>query len=436
MDEPDQDAHDRTPEEGRGTSRDDALTPGAVEPDVARRPGDTDGGGRTPGWHPTTKIAAGVGLAVAGVGGVYLARNALTVVAMAGLLAFLVAPLIRFLQVRARFPKVLALLTSYLVMLLVTVLLGAFVVSGLVSSFSEIDPEEAAESLRSTGVDVLSSLRTIPIAGYEIDLSETFDPLIEDLEDTSLPLDTDEEEVEPAGPTTITVGGQQFDVLLGQLMTSAQTLGGVLTALIVTFLVALYLSADSHKFHAGLLAHVPDGYHDDARRMNDRIGTIWRGYLYGQLVNSLATGLLVWLVLWGIGLPGAFVFGLVMAVLNMIPTFGPIIAAVPGVLAALALGSTRFDWSAPTFALLVVVIYVLVVQAQANLMAPFIIGQAVSMSPATILVGLLVGFQVGGLVGTLLVVPVLSTIKEIGLYVLAKLLDRDPFADPTLEAAT
>ena len=69
--------------------------------------------------------------------------------------------------------------------------------------------------------------------------------------------------------------------------------------------------------------------------MKQRSG-LWRGYLYGQLVNSLITGTLVFgvsVVL--LGSPGAFLMGAIMVVLNMIPTFGPILAAIPGVLAAL-----------------------------------------------------------------------------------------------------
>ena len=120
--------------------------------------------------------------------------------------------------------------------------------------------------------------------------------------------------------------------------------GGDQDAIVVTFIIALYLSADSHRFHAALFAQVPEPYAADAERVEARIGRVWRGYLYGQLLNRLATGLLVWFVLWLIGLPGAFVLGLIMMVLNMIPTFGPIIAAVPGVLTAIALGSTRLDW--------------------------------------------------------------------------------------------
>jgi predicted PurR-regulated permease PerM len=428
-----------------GPARDELVTPGLDPAAPAEAAPDLAAPRSSPRWQPSTKQLAGIALGVAALGGLYLARNALALVALSGLIAFLVAPLIRVLQRRARFPKVLALLTSYVLVVAGFLLISGLIVTGIVTSFSEIDPAEAADTLRSDAVGWLTNVRTIQIGSYELDFSESVDPLIENLrsadptdvagETAAGPADGDEAAAggedpgEDGDSSTILVGGQHVDRLLGGLVTSAQTVGGLLVALLVTFLVALYLSADSHRFHAGLLAHIPPAYADDAARMSDRFGTVWRGYLYGQLVNSLATGLLVWLVLWAIGLPGAFVFGLIMMLLNMIPTFGPIIAAVPGVLAAIALGSTRLDWSPMAFTVLVIVVYVIVVQVQANLMAPFITGQAVQMSPATILIGLLVGFQVGGLVGSLLVVPVLASIKEAGKYVLAKLLDRDPFPD-------
>ncbi len=384
----------------------------------------------SPRWDSSTKIVAGVAIAAASLAGFYLARNALSLVALSGLIAFLVAPLIRFLTRRARFPKVVALLVSYFTVLIGLLFVGALIVGGVVSSVSEIDPPEAAASLRNTAVDWLDNVRTISFGSYSVDLSEAVDPIKEGLESNDA-IDAAEDASNDEG-STIVLGKGQVETLAGGVLSSVRTVGGFIAAALVsalvTFLVAVYLNADSHKFNAGIRRHVPDGYQDDADRLADRLGEIWRGYLYGQLANSLATGALVWLVLWAVGLPGAFVFGLIMALLNMIPTFGPIIAAVPGVLAAIALGSTRLDWSNLTFALLVVGIYVLVVQVQANFMAPFITGRAVQMSPATILIGLLVGFQVGGLVGSLLVVPVLATLKEGGKYVLAKLLDRDPFA--------
>jgi predicted PurR-regulated permease PerM len=380
----------------------------------------------SPRWHPATKMVAGVAFGVAALGGVYLARNAITLVALSGLLAFLVAPLISLLQRHARFPKVLALLTSYAVVLVTVILLGGLIVAGIASSFSEVDPEEAAETLQETAIGGLRTVRTLEIGSYTLDLRELVDPAIERLAEEDQGGAAEDETIERRG-TTFTVGGEQFDILLGSLVSSAQMVGGLLAAMVVTFLIAMYLSADSHRFHAGLLAQVPRAYADDAQQVNDRIGWVWRGYLYGQVVNSLATGFLVWVVLWAVGLPGAFVLGLIMALLNMIPTFGPILAAVPGVLGAIALGSTRLEWSTLSFTLLIIGIYIVVVQLQANVMAPFITGQYVRMSPAAILIGVIVGFQVGGLVGSLLAVPVLATFKEVARYVLAKLTDRDPF---------
>jgi predicted PurR-regulated permease PerM len=383
----------------------------------------------SPPWHHATKNVVGVAFGIGALLAVYLARNALTLVAMSGLIAFLVAPLIRLLQRHARFPRVLALVTSYLAALALVVAFGVLTVAGIAASFNEVDPAETAETLRGTAVDALTGLRTITVGDYTLDLSDLLDPAIDRLEAAALPGDepADGSAADDGAGTTFTVGGDQVNLVLGRLLSSVQVVGGLLAALVVTFVIALYLSADSHRFHAALHAQVPAEYRGDAERVEARIGRIWRGYLYGQLLNSLATGLLVWLVLWAIGLPGSFVLGLIMMVLNMIPTFGPIIAAVPGVLAAIALGSTRLDWGTVSFTLLVIGVYIIVVQLQANLMAPFITGAAVQMAPATVLIGLIVGFQVGGLVGSLLVVPVLGTLKELARYVMAKLLDRDPF---------
>jgi predicted PurR-regulated permease PerM len=56
-------------------------------------------------------------------------------------------------------------------------------------------------------------------------------------------------------------------------------------------------------------------------------------------------------------------------------------------------------------------------------------GTAVQLRPAIVLVGLMVGFQVGGLLGSLLAVPVIASIRDVAVYIWAKLLDKDPFAD-------
>jgi predicted PurR-regulated permease PerM len=265
---------------------------------------------------------------------------------------------------------------------------------------------------------------------YEFDLTEVVTPLRESLEAGALEAEqaaVDDDD----GPVTVTLTRDGFLLFFGSALSSLRTVGGLIAAAIisaiVTLLIALYMNLDSHKFHRALHRYVPETHQGDMERLGAEVTGIWRGYLYGQLLNSLATGILVWIALSVVGLPGAFVLGVIMALLNMIPTFGPIIAAVPGVLSAFALGSTRFEISNVAFVIVVGVIYLVVVQLQANVMAPFITGRSVRMSPASILIGLVIGVQVAGLVGAVLVVPVMATAKTLVRYTVAKLADRDPF---------
>jgi len=385
----------------------------------------------TPHWSSNTKMAVAIAMAVGAAIIIYLARGAITLVALSALLAFLVAPMVRLLHRRLHWPRAVALATGYIVVLLGVFLIGLVVTVGVIDSVSEIDPPEAVETLRGNAIDVLSDLESVSLFGYTFDLTEVVEPMKESLEQAGS--NSDDADADRSDDSTITLGRDQFSLVAGSAVGSLRTVGGVLVATIlsalVTLLIAVYLNADSHRFHAGMVRYVPEGYERDVERLSSRINRIWKGYIYGQLLNSLATGFLVWLVLWAIGLPGAFVLGVIMALLNMIPTFGPVLAAVPGLMSAFALGSTRLDMSNITFTLLVLVVYLVVVQAQANVMAPLITGKAVSMSPAAILIGLIVGVQVAGLVGAVLVVPVMGTIKELVKYLTAKLVDRDPFED-------
>ena len=252
--------------------------------------------------------------------------------------------------------------------------------------------------------------------------------------DISAFLNSLQSSVRPGNGEVAVIDAQQILDYLGAGFSGVKTAVGIVTALItsaiITALVAMYLNADSERMHDATLANLPPGYERDGFMMMAKQKSVWRGYLYGQLVNSLITGFFVFVVLWAVGLPGAFLMGMIMVVLNMIPTFGPILAAIPGVLAALLSGSTRWpDLENYWFALIVVGIYLVVVQLQANIIAPKVMGTAVNLRPAIVLIGLMVGFQVGGLLGSLLAVPVIASIRDVGVYIWRKLIDADPWPD-------
>jgi predicted PurR-regulated permease PerM len=351
--------------------------------------------------------------------GVYLIRNVLAIAALAALIAFLVAPLIRLGVEHLRIPRGIALILAYLLVFVGTVAFGAVLARSIVSSVVELDPIGLVDDVRMWLLTNADSSGHIVIFGLTIDISA----FVESLQSSVRP-----------GDGQGAIDAEQVLEYLGAGFSGVKTVLGIVTALItsaiITTLVAMYLNADSGRLHDATVLSLPPGYERDGYMMMATQKGVWRGYLYGQLVNSLITGSFVFAVLWFVGLPGAFLMGMIMVVLNMIPTFGPILAAIPGVLAALLSGSTRWpEMENYWFALVVVLIYLLVVQLQANIIAPKVMGTAVNLRPAIVLVGLMVGFQVGGLLGSLLAVPVIASIRDVGVYIWRKLIDADPWPD-------
>lgn len=392
----------------------------AQEPIPADVP--ADGGGKqfyppSPHWGEQAKLAVIIiGFLLAAVG-VYLIRNVLAIAALAALIAFLIAPLIRLAHVKLHIPRGLALIIAYIFVFTATLAFGYLVATSIVESIIELDPVGLVNEWRLWLLGEIDADNYFRIFGLTIDMSSIMDQL-----------------QQPAGGSgeSGVIDVDQIIGVAGASLAGFRTVLGFVTAAItsaiVTALVAMYLNADSERFHAAAVEHLPPGYERDGRIMMRRQKKVWTGYLYGQLINSIITGTLVFIVLIIVGLPGAFLMGAIMVVLNMIPTFGPILAAIPGVLAALLQGSTRWpDLENFWFALIVAGIYIVVVQAQANIIAPKVMGTAVQLRPAIVLIGLLVGFQVGGLLGSLLAVPVIASIRDVAVYIWAKLTDRDPF---------
>jgi len=375
----------------------------------------------SPLWGGNAKLLVVAMAFVLTLLGIYLIRNVIAIAALAGLIAFLIAPLMRLSVKYLKLPRGIALLLAYLVVFLGTLAFGAFLARSIVQSIVELDPIGLVNDVRFWLLDQVDPQGQWVVVGVTIDMNSVLDSLRMSVDDSG-------------GSGGIVVDAEQVLAYLGAGLSGVRTVLGIVTAVvtsaIVTALVAMYLNADSVRLHHATIATIPPGYERDGLLMLAGIKKVWRGYLYGQLINSLITGFLVFVVLVAVGLPGAFLMGTVMVVLNMIPTFGPILAAIPGVLAALLSGSTRWpEMENYWFALIVVGIYLIVVQAQANIVAPKVMGTAVQLRPAVVLIGLLVGFQVGGLLGSLLAVPVIASIRDVAVYIWRKLIDQEPWPD-------
>jgi len=152
-----------------------------------------------------------------------------------------------------------------------------------------------------------------------------------------------------------------------------------------------------------LLAFMPAdrraGARDAWNEIETRLGLWVRGQLTLMGVMGVATGVAYSLL----GLPGALLLALIAALTEAIPIVGPLLGAIPAVLVAATVS--------PELALIVAGIYVVLQLVEGSVLVPFVMRNAIGISPLLVLLSLLVGGAVGGLVGAFLAVPVAASVE-------------------------
>lgn len=347
----------------------------------------------------------------------YLARNILTPMVLAGLLALVLSPLIGFLQRRLRLRRGVAVAIAYLGFVGAMVAIPILFIPALARSAAALDFPAITSELSAWAVTTLESLRTFSLFGYAVDLSSSVDPLIE----------------------ALTNGGEgDLEIDFGRVfggawaVTSAVFGGAVafLTSTLLAVVLSIYIaSATGRENSRGLSDLVPAPFVPEVRILGARVSRVWADYLKGQLTVALVVGVLTAIVLFALGVPGALILGLIGGLFNIIPTFGPIFAGLVAALVALVQGSDRLNVSNVVFALIVVGAYTIIQQLEANVITPRILGGAMAVSPLAIMIGILVGFSGAGVLGAVVAVPVVATLREIFVYLRAKLVDEDPYPD-------
>jgi predicted PurR-regulated permease PerM len=141
-----------------------------------------------------------------------------------------------------------------------------------------------------------------------------------------------------------------------------------------------------------------------------------------------------------IGLPNAWLIGLLFGVLEFIPNLGPAVASVPTVLLALFRGSTVLNISNGWFAVVVLGVNFALQQLENNFLVPRILGQSLNLHPLVVLIAAIIGARVAGILGILLAAPVVATLRVLAEYTYYRLLDLPPFPEQQtqsdLETAT
>ena len=200
--------------------------------------------------------------------------------------------------------------------------------------------------------------------------------------------------------------GQMLNTLLPALvsfsMGAATSIYNVFSGLIIS----VYLLTGKEKliltFKKILYAFLPDRWADYIMHVGHVANRSFGGFLNGQIIDASIVGLLCFLGMSVMRMPYAMLSSVIVGVTNIIPYFGPIIGAVPGVVLLLLTN--------PIKAVLFVVLIVCIQQIDGNFLSPRIVGSSIGVSGVWVLFSIIVGGKLFGIPGMVAGLPTFSVI--------------------------
>jgi predicted PurR-regulated permease PerM len=378
-------------------------------------------------WSLRTKITVSlIALLLAGLLLVQLA-NALPMVIVALILAFLLYPLTNFFNLTLKIPRPLAVFFTFVFAAAVIIGILVLVVPSLTRQFAEFARTipQLLERVEAGLVETLSQPLTFNNQPILLDGK----PIIP-LQQLQTSLGTDNI-LQPENLDINGIAGTVANSVGGLTRPAFSFLGTAFNAFINTifFLTMLfYLLKDGGKFASNLVELAAPEYQGDTKLLLYELGEVWNAYLRGQFILCLFVGITVTIAGWLLGVPNAPILGLISGVLEFIPTIGPFTALVPAVLLALASQSSTLPFlSGIPFALVVLIVWTSIQQVQAILITPRVMGDSLDLHPFAILIAVLAGASIGGALGVILAAPFMATLRMIAQYIYGKLMDREPF---------
>ncbi len=241
-----------------------------------------------------------------------------------------------------------------------------------------------------------------PLISQAVGLADDLPQLVEDLRGSAIGF-IDTVAGEGQGETvvdSVTAGAGDVAPDWGALVRLPLTVAGILlNVVLVLFLsVLMLLERDNARAWAQRFVSPQDQplTHEVSVNALAKLGA----YVRGQLLIMTITGVGTFLGMWIIGVPFAFPLSLLAFIGEAIPMAGAFIAGGPIVLLALL--------QSPLQGLFMLIWLVVMQQLQGFIVVPIIQGRAVQLSPVVVLLSVLAGASLGGIVGAIIAIPVVA----------------------------
>jgi predicted PurR-regulated permease PerM len=309
----------------------------------------------------------------------YQVRNILLLIYISGILAVGFSPIVRLIERQKalpigtqRFPRWLAILVLYLVIIGALTGIGFLVFPPLV---------DQAQQLWTALPGMFDRAQTFLISKGLLDHPLTLREAVERA---------------PVSGSTDAVG-----TVFGTIAGVVGGVFGFFTILILTF----YLLVEADQLRNSFLRLFPRSRRARAASASRDITVKVSAWLGGQLLLATTIGVTTAIGLWLLGVPFFYVLALVAGIGELIPIVGPIVSAIP----AIAVAAT-VSWQK---ALFVLIFFVVQQQFENHVLVPKVMSRQVGVSAVTVIVSLLIGGNLLGILGAILAVPTAAILQVV-----------------------
>lgn len=197
--------------------------------------------------------------------------------------------------------------------------------------------------------------------------------------------------------------------LSNELLQLITSIGSKAFSMFTSFIISIYMLNEKDDLIARgkrlLYAFYSETKANKFINIGRKANTIFKSFLNGKILDSFIVGTVCVISFAIFKIKYAVLFGTIVGIFNIIPFFGPIIGAVPVVIVTFFI--------APSKAMTLLIIIIVIQQIDANYLDPRIVGNNVGVSPFWILTAVIVGGALGGIPGMIFGVPIVVLLKTI-----------------------
>ena len=308
----------------------------------------------------------------------YNVRSVLLLLYISGLLAIGFSPIVRLIERQKllpvgtqRFPRWLAILVLYLVIIGTLISIGMLMVPPIV---------EQSKALGAALPNMFERAQQFLIQRGLLSEHLTWQQVVERAPGTK---------------------GEAVTTVLGAVLGLLGGLFGFVTILIVTF----YILVEANRLRDTMLHLFPRERRPRVAAASREIVGKVSAWLVGQLMLGAIIGVTSAIGLWLLGIPFFYVLALISGVGELIPIVGPILSAIPAVAIAASLSYQKV--------LFVILFFVVQQQFENHVLVPKVMERQVGVSAVTVISALLIGGNLLGIVGAILAVPTAAILQVV-----------------------